>query len=49
MVSSLGAILKRGYEKELGRKMTVDEVELVISKKCKTPKKSVETIIEEGW
>ena len=49
MVSSLGAIVKIGYEEELGREMTVDEVELVILKKCRTPKKSVKTILEDGW
>lgn len=49
MVSSLGAILKRGYEEELGRKMTVGEVELVVLKRCRTPEKSVEAILEDGW
>lgn len=49
MVSSLGAIVKKGYEEELGREMTVDEFELVVSKKCRTPEKSVNTILEDGW
>lgn len=50
-MSTLGAIVKKGYEEELGRQITEDELMLIISKRTRPGNKNkpVAEILREGW
>ena len=49
-MTTLGAIVKRGYENEIGRPVTQDEFELIISKRRrKNRNKPITEILGEGW
>lgn len=49
--SSLGAVLKRGYEEELKRTISPDELDLIIIKRAQKANRSkpILQILKEGW